>query len=179
MQLISALNPQEGKPLEQLPPAAKLISWLIVSHHKMPLPYDKEDWRDEPAPDISSIFKWIDQSWGYENRRTEQKYQKRLKACFEFPLGLLSCSSPWFKQLKKWARRLQNCLPTVEQLISNGNYRLILHHARLCLMLGDHFHSSQEADKNWQDTTGLFANTDRKVLIASNIKLDEHLVGVA
>jgi len=44
-------------------------------------------------------------------------------------------------------------------------------------MLGDHYYSSQDADKNWQDTTGLFANTDKDNHYKQ--KLDEHLVGVA
>jgi CRISPR-associated endonuclease/helicase Cas3 len=141
------------------------------------LPYDKENWRDDPAPDVDSVLKYITQNWGYENRRDEKEYQKRLKACFEFPNGFLAQSSRWMKQLKKWARRLQDCLASVEQSMSNGSYRLILHHARLCLMLGDHFYSSQAADKNWQDTTGLFANTGRKTKVFKQ-KLDEHLVGV-
>ena len=169
---------KQQKPLEQLPPAAKLISWLIVSHHRMPLPYDKENWRDEHAPDIDSVLKYITQDWGYENRRDEREYQKRFNACFEFPDGMLRQSSRWLKQLKKWAQRLQDCLPMIEQSMRDGSYRLVLHHARLCLMLGDHYYSSQAADKNWQDTTGLFANTDRKTKSFKQ-KLDEHLVGVA
>jgi len=177
-QLKTIVAQQETKPLKKLPPAAKLLSWLIVSHHKMPLPCDKENWRDEPAPHIASILSWITQAWGYENRRNEQEYQQRLTACFEFPNGLLSRSSLWLKQLKKWAQRLQDCLPMIEQSMSDGSYRLILHHARLCLMLGDHYYSSQKAAKNWQDTTGLFANTDRKTK-AFKQKQDEHLVGVA
>ncbi|MFC1863595.1 type I-F CRISPR-associated helicase Cas3f, partial [Thermodesulfobacteriota bacterium] len=168
---------EHKKPLEQLPPAAKLISWLIVSHHRMPLPYETKNWRDEPAPDIDSVLKYITQTWGYENRQNEQEYQKKLSDCFVFPNGLLCQSSRWMKQLKKWAQRLQDCLPMIEQGMSDGCYRLVLHHARLCVMLGDHYYSSQEADKKWQDTTGLFANTDRKT---NNFKqkLDEHLVGV-
>ena len=177
-QLKNTVKQQEQKPLEQFPPAAKLISWLIVSHHRMPLPYDKENWRDDPAPDIDSVLKYITQDWGYENRQDERGYQKRFNACFEFPNGMLSQSSRWLKQLKKWAQRLQDCLPMIEQSMSDGSYRLVLHHARLCLMLGDHYYSSQAADKSWQNTTGLFANTDRKT---NNFKqkLDEHLVGVA
>lgn len=175
--LKTIVKQQEQKPLDQLPPAAKLIAWLIVSHHR--LPYTSSDWRDESAPDISSVLKRITKDWGYENRRDdEQEYQKRLKACFEFPNDMLSRSSRWLKQLKKWAQRLQDCLPKIEQGMKDGSYRLILHHARLCLMLGDHYYSSQEADKNWLDTTGLFANTDRKTK-AFKQKLDEHLVGVA
>jgi len=176
--LKNTVKQQEQKPLEQLPPAAKLLSWLIVSHHRMPLPYDKENWRDDPAPDIDSVLKYITQDWGYENRRDERVYQNRCNACFEFPDGMLNQSSRWLKQLKKWAKRLQNCLPMIEQSMSDGSYRLILHHARSCLMLGDHYYSSQAADKNWPDTTGLFANTDRKTKSFKQ-KLDEHLVGVA
>ena len=142
----------------------------------MPLPYDKENWRDEPAPSIDSVLKHITQDWGYENRR--DRNEKRFNACFEFPNGMLSQSSRWLKQLKKWAQRLHDCLPIIEKSMSDGSYRLVLHHARLCLMLGDHYYSSQAADKNWQDTTGLFANTDRKTKFFKQ-KLDEHLVGVA
>lgn len=162
------------KPLEQLPPAAKLISWLIVSHHRMPLPCDANVWRDERVPEIGAVLKHIMQNWGYENRQSD--YEQRLSACFEFPNGLLNQSSRWLKQLKKWAQRLDDCLPKIEQTLSDGCYRLILHHSRLCLMLGDHYYSSQDADKNWNDTTGLFANTDKKRNFKQ--KLDEHLVGV-
>jgi CRISPR-associated endonuclease/helicase Cas3 len=174
--LKAMVKQQEQKPLYQLPPAAKLLAWLIVSHHR--LPYTSKEIRDEPAPEIDSVLKYITQKWGYENRQNEQEYQKRLNTCFEFPNGLLSQSSPWLKQLKKWAQRLHSCLPKIEQGMSDGSYRLVLHHARLCLMLGDHYHSSQAADKNWRDTTGLFANTDRKTKLFKQ-KLDEHLVGVA
>ncbi len=178
-QLKKISTQSEIKPLAKLPAAATLISWLLLSHHRMPLPTDKKNWRDESAPGIDTISEFITRTWGYENRRTDEKnYQKRLEACFEFPQGLLNQSSRWLKQVKKWARRLLDCLPMVEQCMNNGSYRLVLHHARLCLMLGDHYHSSQPEDKNWQDTTGLFANTDRKTK-AFKQKLDEHLVGVA
>ncbi len=178
-QLKTIANQQEGKPFKELPAAAKLLAWLIASHHRMPLPDDKSNWRDEPAHDVDSVLKYISRAWGYENCRDDEKdYPNRLKDCFKFPHGLLSQSSRWLKQVRKWAQRLHDCLPMVEQCMSNGGYRLILHHARLCLMLGDHFHSSQAEDKSWQDTTGLFANTDRKTK-AFKQKLDEHLVGVA
>ena len=45
-------------------------------------------------------------------------------------------------------------------------------------MLGDHYYSSQDADKNWTDTLGVFANTDRNTKSFKQ-RLDEHLVGVA
>ncbi|MGD9211583.1 MAG: hypothetical protein PVI90_12435, partial [Desulfobacteraceae bacterium] len=159
----------------QFPPAANLLIWLIMSHHR--LPYSGEDFRDEPAPDIDTVLKYITCAWGYENRQDETDYQRRIAACFKFPNGLLTTSSRWLKQLKKWAQRLQNCLALVDQCIRDGGFRLILHHARLSLMLADHYYSSQPADKTWRNTTGLFANTDSKTK-AFKQKLDEHLAGV-
>ncbi len=167
---------QECKPLYKLPLAAKLVAWLIVSHHRLPLPLD--DWRGEDASDIDAILQRITQKWGYENRQDEQEYQRRINACFEFPKGLLSHSSIWLKQVKKWSHRLQDCLPLAESALKDGTCRLVLHHSRLCLMLGDHYYSSLNADSDWQDMTGLFANTDRKTRQLKQ-KLDEHLVGVA
>ena len=163
-------------PLDKLPNAAKLVAWLIVSHHR--LPFIKSDWRDEHKPDISSMLKCITQEWGYQNKQDPQEYQKRVSRCFEFPNGLLTQSSEWIKQIKRWSNSLLNQLPLIESAMQDGSYRLILHHARLCLMLGDHFYSSQDAAKHWQNSTGLFANTDRETGDFKQ-KLDEHLVGVA
>lgn len=176
LKLKTLVTQRENKPLEKLPPAAKLISWLIVTHHRLPLS-EQKDWRDEAAPDIDSILKRITSDWGYENHGNELEYQKRLNACFDFPHGLLSQSLPWLKELKKWSLRLHDMLPNLYQCMNDGSYRLILHHARLCLMLGDHYYSSQDSDPNWKDITGLFANTDRKTASFKQ-KLDEHLVGV-
>jgi len=181
-ELSQAVKEQKERPLAQLPDAAKLIAWLIVSHHR--LPYTKADWRDENAPGLDSTLNRISKEWGYENNQDHQdhqdhqEYQKRVKNCFEFPQGLLSQSNEWMKQIKRWANSLTSNLPLLESAMKDGSYRLVLHHARLCLMLGDHFYSSQGAAKNWQNSTGLFANTDRETSELKQ-KLDEHLVGVA
>ena len=169
--------------LDKLPDAAKLVAWLIVAHHRLPnfsndRRKTRNEWIDEKAPDLSSMLKRITQEWGYENKQDEQEYQKRVKNCFEFPNGFLSQSSEWMKQVKRWSNSLLHCLPLIESSMQDGSYRLVLHHARLCLMLGDHFYSSQDAAKQWQDSTGLFANTDRETGQFKQ-KLDEHLVGVA
>ncbi len=175
-QLKQTVQDQKVKPLDKLPDAAKLLAWLIVSHHR--LPYAKEDWRDEKSPNLSSMLKRITKEWGYENKQDEQEYKKRVKHCFEFPHGLLTQSHEWLKQVKRWANSLMSNLPLLESAIQDGSYRLVLHHARLCLMLGDHFYSSQDAAKYWKNNTGLFANTDRETNELKQ-KLDEHLVGVA
>jgi CRISPR-associated endonuclease/helicase Cas3 len=175
-ELKKSVKEQKVTPLHQLPSAAKLLAWLIVSHHR--LPFTKADWRDEKSPDLDSLLKRITQEWGYENKQDEQEYKKRIQHCFEFPNGLLTQSKEWLKQVKRWSNSLLNNLPLIDTAMKDGSYRLVLHHSRLCLMLGDHFYSSQGAATNWKNSTGLFANTDRKTSEFKQ-KLDEHLVGVA
>ena len=181
--LQKGLEKSQQVALEKLPDTAKLLAWLIVSHHRLPnFSNDRKKtrnaWLDEKAPDLAIMLKRITQEWGYENKQDEQEYQKRVKHCFEFPNGFLSQSSEWLKQVKRWSNSLLQCLPLIESAMKDGSYRLVLHHARLCLMLGDHFYSSQDAAKQWKDNTGLFANTDRDTGEFKQ-KLDEHLVGVA
>ena len=183
-QRIKAVSSENiSKPLQGLPDAAKLIAWLLVSHHRLPLySWDKKAVRNkylgEDFPRIDDLLGEISQEWGYENRQDEVEYQARVKQCFEFPKGLLTQSPQWNKLVKRRATQLQHQLPLIKEAIADGSYRLVLHHARLCLMLGDHNYSSQDAAKGWQDTTGLFANTDRDTNQLKQ-KLDEHLVGVA
>lgn len=175
--ITSSALPKVAKPLDGLPAAAKLILWLIVSHHRLPLAHDYKEWRGEKAENINILLKRITQKWGYENRIDEEEYQKRLKECFKFPKGLLYESGQWMKEVKKWSNKLLNCLPLLHESVENGSFRSVLYYSRLCLMLGDHYHSSQNADLKWNDVTGLFANTDR-VTKDYKQKLDEHLVGV-
>ena len=172
----TALNIE--RPLEGLPNAAKLIAWLIVSHHRLPLNAKKiDDSRGHQTFDVETMLKKITQEWGYENRFEEQEYIDRARDCFKFSKGLLSESSDWLKQVKKWCMRLKDCLPLMDTIMADGSFRVIIHHSRLCLMLGDHFYSSQGASATWASNIKLFANTDS----SNNYKqkLDEHLVGVA
>nr|WP_238378600.1 HD domain-containing protein [Coxiella burnetii] len=168
---------QKIKPLADLPPIAKFVAWLIVSHHRLPLNKDA-DMRAEYCPEIDDVLNRITQRWGYENNYDELDYQQRVEQCFNFPNGLLSNSKSWMKQIQKWSQRLLTCEGQALQSLSDGSYRSVLSYARLCLMLGDHYYSSQGADEKWKNISGLFANTDFKTK-ALKQKLDEHLVGVA
>ncbi|PCE67290.1 type I-F CRISPR-associated helicase Cas3f [Salinivibrio sp. YCSC6] len=167
------------KALSELPTAAALIAWLIVSHHRLPLP--KEDalcnnQREVGNASLEELLARITPAWGYENRFDE--YNALLPKCFEFPLGLLSNSSTWLTELKRRAKDLLHQLPLLDQAINDGSWRGILHHARLCLMLGDHYYSSQPNDHQWNTSIELYANTDPTTK-ARKQKLDEHLVNVA
>jgi CRISPR-associated endonuclease/helicase Cas3 len=167
--------------LKDLPNSAKLIMWLIVSHHRLPSESTmkselRKEWLGVEADNIDDTLEYITQSWGYENRYDEKEYQERLKKCFKFPKGLLSSSVKWKKELKKWSNRMLGTLSLLEESMNDGSYRVVLHHARLTLMLGDHYYSSRDADMLWKESIGLFANTDKDKKMKQ--KLDEHLCGV-
>ncbi|SFD38014.1 type I-F CRISPR-associated helicase Cas3f [Pragia fontium] len=167
------------KALAELPSAAALIAWLIVSHHRLPLPKEQElckAQRENSNASLADLLAKITPSWGYENRFDE--YNSLLPKCFEFPLGLLSNAQTWLAELKHRAKDLLHHLPLLEQAMNDGSWRVILHHARLCLMLGDHYYSSQANDPQWHSSSELYANTDPSTK-ALKQKLDEHLVNVA
>ena len=166
------------EPFQGLPKIAGLIAWLVLTHHRLPLPANgSKDYnflKGKPgAPDFAELLSMISADFGYASQNTEISSE----TCLIFKKGLPSQSEKWLKQVKKWAMKLQSCMPLLEQALENGSYRLILHHARLSLMLGDHHYSSQDADKNWPNSLSLYANTDA----TGNLKqrLDEHLVGVS
>ncbi|MFC3123288.1 type I-F CRISPR-associated helicase Cas3f [Agaribacter flavus] len=180
------------KPFKKLPPLAQLVAWLIVSHHRLPLP-EKElcaEYKGELLDSISKVLSQITMHWGYQNTRRETEkenlYKQRLNLCFTFPKGILSQSTRWLRETQKWANKLSHETNNALQTINDGSYRLILHHARLSLMLGDHFYSSLDvddkrrltSDAKWKGSSTLFANTDKKTR-ALKQTLDEHLMGVA
>jgi len=162
-------------PLSNLPNAASLLAWLIVSHHRLPA---KETLKGEKLEEFQTIFGAINQTWGYENRFDEDEFNENLSRCFDYPQGLPSQSDKWLRYTKRNAEKLLGCLPLLEKSLKDGSWRLVLHHARLSLMLGDHYYSSQDADVRWQSDLALYANTDRKTKQLKQ-QLDEHLVGVA
>ena len=182
--LSSHLANIDNRPLSTLPPAAKLVAWLIVSHHRLPTlrNEDAAHTKADRAESIDKVLNRIHQKWGYQNNIDDKK---QLEKCFQFPHGFLHQSPRWQKALKKWSGKLIERLPLASECITNNSYRVILHHARLCLMLADHNYSSQAADKSWPDSTGLYANTEKSTKGRGHNtgklkqKLDEHLVGVA
>lgn len=170
---------QCNKPLADLPNAASLVAWLIVSHHRLPLPKQESDCRnqqDKSNQSLQELLARFTQQWGYENRFED--YDKLVAQCFEFPKGLLSSAEKWLVQVQLKAKDLLHHLPLIESAMADGSWRAVLHHARLCLMLGDHYYSSRDNDKTWQSESELFANTYRETK-AFKQKLDEHLFNVA
>lgn len=168
-------------PFSELPDAASLILWLILSHHRLPKPKDKADYGDKTNDTPQQLLARISRDWGYENYFDDAEFHQRLPDCFIFPQGLLSRSSIWMKELSNRARQLNAQLPLFASAVKDGSWRTIAHHARLCLMLGDHYYSSQDEDKNWKSPLELYANTgrDQDQKLKRKQKLDEHLIRVA
>ena len=174
---------QEFTPFNKLPDAAAVLLWLVLSHHRLPKLSDKEKakYGDKTNDTPQQLLQRLSQNWGYENRFDDVEFKQRLPDCFRFPQGLLSDSSRWMQALSHRARQLQAHLPLFSDAIKDGSWRTIAHHARLCLMVGDHYYSSQAQAKNWPNTINLFANTHRDGPEKGQFKqqLDEHLVNVA
>ena len=168
--LRTSLCKSSEKPLADLPSVAKLVAWLIVTHHRLPLPDDTKS--GSSCTSLEGMLGMIDKSWGYENKVDD------LASCLEFPEGLLTNSSKWLSQIKRWSAKLLDSQDVIAQAIDNGSYRVLLHHARLSLMLGDHYFSSLDIDqtRNWPNATGLLANTQKNK--SPKQALDQHLVGV-
>jgi len=177
-QLLAVLR--VNKPLHNLPPIAQLLSWLIVTHHRLPDLKDetlRTDYSNQGISTLGKMLNNITAQWGYENRFEENEFKKRLEDCFRFKQGLLTNCTVWQKNVKKWTGRLLSLEAQIQQMMQNDVWRIVLHHARLCLMLGDHYYSSLPANSNWQSDLALYANTDKNKNFKQ--KLDEHLVGVA
>lgn len=171
---ILALNLSSLLPLRELPPIAKLVAWLVLTHHKLPLtPNGEKDYSGSPVHSLDELLILIDKTWGYENT-----IAGNIESCLHFPNGLLSNATKWLSPVKRWSKKTLQLQAELQQAIDSGAYRVILHHARLCLMLGDHFYSSLSVSEvpYWDNKSGLVANTqpDKKPKQA----LDQHLIGV-
>lgn len=182
VKIFAKLPRDERDFLEELPPDALVVAWLILSHHKLPSEHrDKKhiqkDWQGECASSMEEVLEFVTRSWGYENRYDENEFQQYVSKCYTFSRGILESASRWIKLLKRYAIRLESQLGYLEEALQNGSIRSVLHHSRLALMLGDHNYSSKAADSTFRSETDLFANTDPNTGRFKQ-KLDEHLCGV-
>lgn len=179
--------------LKELPPVASLLTWLILSHHRLPDWQKKVAYHDSEKKTFSDMIRTIGALWGYKNEHEDVTAANR-KECFSFSRGLLWNQAPqWRKMVMKWSQRLLDCstsLEILQQPGQEGALRLVLMIARLCLMMGDHYVSSLPADHSpenrntWQGQV-LWANTDKRKQGQQKMEekgkqyLAEHIVKVA
>ena len=164
------------------------ILWLVLSHHRLPLPVnehgDKATYAtfSDGASTIEKLFSYITSGFTYrrcaENSDGDtNSFKADLERCFTFSSDFAAFSDKWRNDLKKWCSRLVVATPEIEKLAADGTLRLVLRYARLSLMLGDHFYSSLDTDPKWKSDCSLYANTNKE-LGGFRQKLDEHLCGV-
>lgn len=176
--------------LENYPPLAKWLAWLIVTHHRLPcfalnkykvanlnrnktssLQYTASNFFEE----ITAVAGWVSQ----EEADTSPLIDKNW--IFD---NLVLHSPEWQKKLKRYAQKARQHVPL--QMLSQANplsNPFLLNFSRLILMVADHNYSAlapdskerTQGDPEWKSK--LIANTDKTK--TPNQALDEHLIGVA
>nr|WP_129952740.1 type I-F CRISPR-associated helicase Cas3f [Rahnella sp. RFA10(1/100)] len=169
-----------NSPLEGLPPVARHVAWLIVSHHRLPVYPRRNDNYINP-PQLADIQHWQDKQfapcWNSTNMDAPWT-AKEQRAVWQFPHGTPVQSATWRRKAQKFAARALQ-LPLFTSPHIAPECRLTRHLARLVLMLADHLYSSLDATAGWQDPAfPAIANTDRKSGRAKQ-QLDEHNIGVS
>lgn len=169
----------EAEALPDMPPIMRLIAWLILSHHRLPVTRNEMECKIcamEPLLSAEALFSKVKADWGYEGVVPVAK-----NPCFAFSRGFLLDDGDWNKSVKKWLARLLREKAQLQQLCSESNSALrpLLLYAREALMLADHFVSSQKCQTDVpteEQKKVLYANTEGDKLCDT---LSSHLVRVA
>ncbi|EQA5668820.1 type I-F CRISPR-associated helicase Cas3f [Cronobacter malonaticus] len=164
-----------GSPFTSLPPLARVVAWLILSHHRLPQCLLKHQ------PDMELADGWLERQlnadWNSLNAQSWEWTPQQLKAVWQFPHGTPVQSAQWRDKAKQIARRALNAASLFD--FGDMSQLFTLHMARLALMLADHHYSASLPFVRWQDADyAAWANSDR-ASGALKQKLDEHNVGVA
>ena len=174
------IDSQVDAPLAKLPPLARAIGWLVVTHHRLPqlTQQYKEGFRSERIADLLGL---INADW---NDEVGAREEAGIPAYWRFDRGPLPVfSKPWRARAARIAKRLLALLQKRRD-VAWLDSPYIMHVSRLSLMLADHHYSSlgeanerTEGEKNYP----LYANTKHGELNQPrelNQPLDEHLIGV-
>ena len=172
-----------------LPVSAKAVIWLVLSHHRLPLPGAEDIFKYKGCrqENFDALFAQLSAVWGYNNTQRED-FSDSSRQCFSFAQGLMLAEEDiWRKKLRKWAGRLGEILSSYKGAESCILLqRNLLLYSRMVLMLSDHYVSSIEAEVLKKNNKELYKNKKRKSLWANtdkkgNLKqlLAEHLVMVS
>ena len=156
-----------------LPPLARVIAWLVLGHHRLPV---KQDGKAPTADNIiRQPLKSIVPGWGY----VHAVEAKALKETWSIAEKDLPCFSRlWRERVARIARKLLDRPEMLETDWLDNTYAL--HVSRLGLMLADHIYSAHDAPERrlrGDAAHAPYANSDRQTHMPRQ-KLDEHLVGV-
>lgn len=166
-------------------PLARVIGWLIVSHHRLPTPVTNDDFnRVLNAEALDKLPGGVVHGWcGSHPNSTNGQAQA---ACWRFNRGLPFDSQHWRQHVANTASAiLKRPKLLAEQALDVLSSPYVLHFSRLALMLADHYYSAQPSHIRYGDPV----RRGSKVLYANSIRvegekpqlkqrLDEHLIGV-
>ena len=185
----------DNRPLAALPPLARAVAWLMLSHHRLPaLPIARDDGSlahhgarsgKINSYDLNSPLAAISADW---NQPRAPASAAEAAPYWQFEHGLPVSHPLWRKRAARYASRLLTMVqaePNCDWL--QDPYRL--HLARLSLMLADHHYSSLDLDAAGEPVAArkpylqadcpLLANTCKhRGSQQMNQTLDEHLLGV-
>jgi CRISPR-associated endonuclease/helicase Cas3 len=167
-------------PFKTLPPVAKLVAWLIVSHHKLPQ-YPRNG--DNP-PTFENMDIWLNTKfeacWNSSQCLNDDWSKSVIADNWSFPVGTPLKSAHWQTQASIVAKKMLRCDRMFEQDWFDQHFTA--HLARLSLMLSDHYYSSKkETSPEFQDRNyHAYANTDKDENGHKyrKQKLDEHNIVV-
>ncbi|NCN44082.1 MAG: type I-F CRISPR-associated helicase Cas3 [Piscirickettsiaceae bacterium CG_4_9_14_3_um_filter_43_564] len=179
--LRDGIDVNSTNPFKTLPPVAKLVAWLIVSHHKLPQ-YPKNE--DNP-PTFENMDKWLSDSfeacWNSPQCLNDDWQKSVIENNWSFePHGTPLKSAHWQTQVSIVAKKILRC----DRMFMRDwfDQHFTAHLARLSLMLSDHYYSSKkETTPEWQDRNyHAYANTDKDEHGKKyrKQKLDEHNIAV-
>ncbi len=174
-------------PFSSMPPLAKAIGWLVLTHHRLPvMPSQHEETGESKylgAPVsgfntamLDDLLGKIASNW---NETPSARHRDAVEPYWTFVHGLPVTTARWRERASRVAQRLLERL-SLPDWTSPIDDPYVMHVARMSLMLADHHYSrlthikdrvSGEADYP------LFANTCRDNG-KPNQGLDEHLLGV-
>lgn len=165
--------------LPAMPPIMRILVWLILSHHHLPVTRNEMECKicaENPPMSLERLFSTVQSKWGYEGVVPAGK-----NPCFSFSKGFLLDDDDWNKAAKKWLTRLLREKAQLQQLCTGSRLALrpLLLYAREALMLADHFVSSQKHQTDVpieEQKKVLYANTNGDKLCD---KLSSHLTRVA
>ena len=180
------ISPECDHPLARLPPLARAVGWLVVTHHRLPVmpqPGVRLGSRLEvvTSADLVDVLSHVTAGWN-EQRKTEDRAE--LEPYWAFPAGLPVTHADWQHQTARVSRKLLQLLQRRGATDWVGN-PYVMHVARLALMLADHHYSGLSRPQDRVQVAGtdalrLHANTERgqdgKVRMKQT--LVEHLLGV-
>lgn len=175
--LVADTPSKSDSPLSTLPPLAKTVAWLMLSHHRLPQALSSK-------PQLEYCTGWMDRQlnadWNSLNHKISDTHKwtdRDFKQVWQFPEGTPLRSAVWREKVRQIGKRARNAV----SLLHFGSLEnsFTVHMARLSLMLADHFYSSQPPSVVWQqDNYDVWANSDRHTKQLKQ-KLDEHNTGVA